>query len=361
MTRRRPLSVPAALLLLLAVSPAALAFYVPGVAPTDFDKGQAIEVRAIKMTSTHTQLPYDYYSLPFCEPKDGKMEYKSENLGEILRGDRIVNTAYQVNMAEEVECKLLCGDKSGSKNWDAKESAEVFYKIEQEYFLHLIIDNLPVATQFELPGETKEMQYEPGFRMGYLKDGKAAINNHLRLTLSYHKTEEYAEAKEYYRVVGFRVETASVDKASYEIADDGGCSIKEGYTAQVVAKDAPTSLYFTYSVHWEPSNIRWASRWDNYLNMADVQIHWFSIINSVVVVFFLSGIITMIIIRTLRRDIARYNTDEDLEESIEETGWKLVHGDVFRPPVHSRDGRTGCQGTAKWTSQYIYIRSVCVS
>ena len=28
--------------------------------------------------------------------------------------------------------------------------------------------------------------------------------------------------------------------------------------------------------------------------------------------------------------------DEDLEESIEETGWKLVHGDVFRPPFHNR-------------------------
>ncbi len=105
---------------------------------------------------------------------------------------------------------------------------------------------------------------------------------------------------------------------------------------QVVSKDGPTSLYFTYSVHWEQSPVRWASRWDIYLTMSDVQIHWFSIINSVVVVFFLSGIITMIIIRTLRRDIARYNTDEDLEESIEETGWKLVHGDVFRPPLNAR-------------------------
>ena len=55
--------------------------------------------------------------------------------------------------------------------------------------------------------------------------------------------------------------------------------------------------------------------------MQDTQIHWFSIVNSVVVVFFLSGIITMIIIRTLRRDIAKYNmADDDIEESIEETG-----------------------------------------
>lgn len=39
----------------------------------------------------------------------------------------------------------------------------------------------------------------------------------------------------------------------------------------------------------------------------------------------------MIIIRTLRRDIARYNNlDESAEEALEETGWKLVHGDVFR-------------------------------
>jgi len=71
------------------------AFYVPGVAPTDFRNKQEIEIRAIKMTSAHTQLPYEYYSLPFCQPRGGKIEYKSENLGEILRGDRIVNTAYR--------------------------------------------------------------------------------------------------------------------------------------------------------------------------------------------------------------------------------------------------------------------------
>ena len=63
-------------------------FYVPGVAPVEFKKGQKIEVKAVKMTSTHTQLPYEYYSLPFCLPKNGTFIYKSENLGEVLRGDR---------------------------------------------------------------------------------------------------------------------------------------------------------------------------------------------------------------------------------------------------------------------------------
>lgn len=100
--------------------------------------------------------------------------------------------------------------------------------------------------------------------------------------------------------------------------------------------DENNQLFFTYSVEWKESAVSWASRWDTYLGMSDVQIHWFSIINSLVVVFFLSGILTMIMIRTLRRDIARYNTDDNYEDTLEETGWKLVHGDVFRPPRNPR-------------------------
>lgn len=51
---------------------------------------------------------------------------------------------------------------------------------------------------------------------------------------------------------------------------------------------------------------------------------------------YFSGILTMIMVRTLRRDIARYNSDEGIEEALEESGWKLVHGDIFRPPRNSR-------------------------
>ena len=39
----------------------------------------------------------------------------------------------------------------------------------------------------------------------------------------------------------------------------------------------------------------------------------------------------MITIRSLHKDIARYN-QETADEAAEEFGWKLVHGDVFRPP-----------------------------
>ena len=42
----------------------------------------------------------------------------------------------------------------------------------------------------------------------------------------------------------------------------------------------------------------------------------------------------MIIIRTLRLDIAKYNQDDGDDEAIEESGWRLIHGDVFRPTFY---------------------------
>lgn len=94
------------------------------------------------------------------------------------------------------------------------------------------------------------------------------------------------------------------------------------------------TVYWTYDVAWEPSPIRWASRWDPYLSMPDEQVHWFSILNSVMIVLLLAGLVAMIMVRTLRNDLRRYEEMETGEEPQEETGWKLIHGDVFRPPAY---------------------------
>merc|ERR1719225_43907 len=303
-------------------------FYVPGVAPQDFSEGDKIEVRAIKMTSSHTQLPYEYYSMDLCKP-DTVLEYSSQNLGQILRGERIVNTPYSVLMSRNNKCQVLCRDKT----WDEKASKDAGYRIESEYFVHLIMDNLPCATMFTVP-ESGSHQYEPGYRLGYATNGKNYIYNHLKFNLQYHK-EDHGD-RNTFRVVGFLIEAKSVDKSGLTINEDGTCEINSN-GPQEVKQVGETNLHFTYEVEWHESNVKWASRWDVYLEMSDTQIHWFSIINSVVVVFFLSGIITMIIIRTLRKDIAKYNmADEESEDSIEETGWKLVHGDVFRPPFNNK-------------------------
>merc|ERR1719277_615301 len=99
--------------------------------------------------------------------------------------------------------------------------------------------------------------------------------------------------------------------------------------------DAHDEIVYTYDVRWTYSDVRWASRWDSYLKMTGGQIHWFAILNSLLILLFLSGMIAMILLRTLHRDITQYNEVVTAEEAKEETGWKLVHGDVFRRPYHS--------------------------
>lgn len=58
-------------------------------------QGDSLNVKVNKLTSIKTQLPYSYYSLPYCMPK--KIVDSAENLGEVLRGDRIENSPYEVS------------------------------------------------------------------------------------------------------------------------------------------------------------------------------------------------------------------------------------------------------------------------
>ena len=69
---------------------------------------------------------------------------------------------------------------------------------------------------------------------------------------------------------------------------------------------AGAKVVYTYDTFWELSEITWASRWDAYLRMPGGRVHWFSILNSLMVVLVMSSIVAMIMLRTIRRDLARY-------------------------------------------------------
>lgn len=113
------------------------------------------------------------------------------------------------------------------------------------------------------------------------------------------------------------------------------------------------NIPYTYSVYWKEDNgIDWASRWDLYFvnDEESASIHWLAIINSLVIAMLLTVFVAIIMLRTLSRDIQNYNVggaadpeakrkaaaaadDVDEDETLDDiTGWKLVHGDVFRPP-----------------------------
>jgi transmembrane 9 superfamily protein 2/4 len=70
-----------------------LVFYLNGFYDDGW-QGDPLRVKVNKLSSTKTQLPYSYYSLPYCRP-DHIID-SAENLGEVLRGDRIENSPYMV-------------------------------------------------------------------------------------------------------------------------------------------------------------------------------------------------------------------------------------------------------------------------
>ncbi|XP_073436824.1 transmembrane 9 superfamily member 4 isoform X1 [Dendrobates tinctorius] len=317
------------------------AFYVPGVAPMNFRQNDPVDIKAVKLTSSRTQLPYEYYSLPFCRPD--QVTYKAENLGEVLRGDRIVNTPFKVSMNNNKKCEILCNTPISPMVLKPDDTRLIAERIQEDYYVHLIADNLPVATRLDVhlghdddEKKDRDIQFEHGYRLGFTDNNKFYIHNHLSFYLYFHREEVEENQEPTFRVVRFEVIPQSIKIDDLKGTQDGSCTVPEGSNSapQEIEPSKENKLLFTYSVHWQESDIKWASRWDTYLTMSDVQIHWFSIINSVVVVFFLSGILSMIIIRTLRKDIANYNKEDDIEDTMEESGWKLVHGDVFRPPQY---------------------------
>jgi hypothetical protein len=86
-----------------------MAFYLPGVAPHNYKKGDLVPLYVNSLTpivSSNSQLKsvisYDYYYEPFhfCQPEGGPQK-QSESLGSILFGDRIFNSPFQVRLAKQ--------------------------------------------------------------------------------------------------------------------------------------------------------------------------------------------------------------------------------------------------------------------
>jgi len=300
----------------------ASALYLPGVAPIEYGEGDKVELKVNKLTSVKTQLPYRYYELPYCQPP--VIQESVENLGEILEGDLIENSPYEVKMMQNMSCKVLCKQELTKAHKDKFKSM-----IDDEYLVNWIVDNLPAATRYVRRGTSAGTTYVNGFPVGVVRDKRYYVHNHVKIDLKYH-----AAPSEYwgFRIVGFEIEPYSI--AQDESGDGVQCQDSVNYPAFEL--DQRNSITYTYDVAWAESGIRWASRWDNYLMMTGGQIHWFSILNSLMIMLFLSGMVAMILLRTLHRDITKYNELASAEEAAEETGWKLVHGDVFRKPRHSK-------------------------
>ena len=328
-------------LLVLAPCPAT-SFYIPGVAPTTYAPQDKVPLYVNNLTpglsnedsQLHSVVSFEYYhpAFQFCAPEGGPRS-ESESLGSILFGDRIKTSPFELHMKQNESCKLVC---NGAHNFDSRSAKFVNNRIRQNFNLNWLVDGLPAA-QLSTDDATGTEFYSPGFALGRMVDEQPRLHNHYDIIVEYHEVSSREM-----RVVGVLVRPSSRQASKDQGNGQADCGDP---TAPLILSEAiETSVTWTYGVTWIPSSTAFATRWDKYLHVFDPKIHWLSLINSAIVVVFLSGMVGSILLRALRKDIARYNrldqfnlddlsgtngADDGIQE---DSGWKLVHGDVFRTP-----------------------------
>ncbi|GMP32412.1 hypothetical protein CsSME_00006177 [Camellia sinensis var. sinensis] len=105
-----------------------------------------------------------------------------------------------------------------------------------------------------------------------------------------------------------------------------------------LTEDKEVDVEFMYTVKWKETQTPFEKRMEKYSQSSSLphhlEIHWFSIINSCVTVLLLTGFLATILMRVLKNDFVKYAHDEEAADDQEETGWKYIHGDVFRFPKY---------------------------
>ncbi|KAK0317692.1 Transmembrane 9 super member 2 [Friedmanniomyces endolithicus] len=340
-------SLPTPLTCLILSSHLAAAFYLPGITPTNYQTGDLVPLtvnhltpsQSARDTQVRSVFSFDYYhhAFHFCQPEGGA-QHVSESLGSIIFGDRIQTSPFQLQMGVNVTgCRAVCDEVE----FEPRDAKFVNRRIWQNYNLNWLIDGLPAAQKYLDPNTNTEF-YQPGFALGKVVEEQPWLHNHYNLFVDYHEVR-----KDQYRVVGILVEPESLGQSKRTgEGDDSTAECGNRDAPMVLEEKTSTLVTWTYSVFWRTSTTSFATRWDKYLHVYDPKIHWFSLINSAVIFMFLIGMVSTVLIRTLRKDIKRYNrldqlrlddfSGDNMEDGVvEDSGWKLVHGDVFRSPKHA--------------------------
>lgn len=313
------------------------AFYLPGVGPTNYAKGDPVELFVNSLTpsmhhmatfktagdSGNTIFSYDYYypKFKFCQPPNGPQK-QLESLGAIIFGDRIFNSPFKIEMLQSKECVQLC-----TSQYDRAETSFVNRNIRAGYTYNWIVDGLPAARHVRERSTSSDF-YSPGFPIGQVDLlNNPHLYNHFVIHIEYHKRSD-----DVYRVVGVVVEAHSLDRSGVDLKKDQELICNLDLPEVTLVKEKINDVLYTYSTKFQESTTVWATRWDKYLHVYDPKIQWVSLINFSIIVLVLGIVMSHILYSTLRNDITRYN-EVNLDDDVAfESGWKLVNGDVFRSP-----------------------------
>ncbi|XP_059627619.1 transmembrane 9 superfamily member 5 [Cornus florida] len=233
---------------------------------------------------------YQYYDLPFCRPD--QIVEKKESLGEVLNGDRLTVALYDLKFREDKTEEILC-----KKQLKGYEVAKFRDAVIDDFCFQMYYDDLPV---WGFIGKVEEESWT--------LDGKGSkfyLFNHVQFDALYNGNQV--------------IEIRAFSDPSHVVD---------------ITEDVETNVKFTYSVFWNATSTRLENRMDKYARAALLparrQIHWFSFINSIVIIMLLMGLLIMLFMRHLKNDLRKGSIGD--EEEDKEVGWKYIHSDVFRCP-----------------------------
>jgi len=265
-----------------------------------YNKGSEVVLYANKVGPfANPNEVYAFYSLPYCAPNE--LEMKREDLGPLLKGDRPTKTLYNIRFREDISWRQLC-----KLQLTPTQTSKFKQAIVDDYYFEMMLDELPI--------------------WGYVGELETKSINFAR---------EFDNTTRYFLFTHL----------DFSIAWNGNHIIEVNVSADPLQRvdlgSGQRKVDFSYSVRWIQTDVPVQERMNRYAQYSflpqSFEIHWLSIINSFVLVLLLTGFLAIILMRVLKNDFSRYTrTAEDIEDDEEETGWKLVHGDVFRlPPLFS--------------------------
>ncbi|KAI4365802.1 hypothetical protein MLD38_021759 [Melastoma candidum] len=282
----------------LVVAVVFLAAACPDLASADssdhrYKEGDPVPLYANKVGPFHNPSEtYRYFDLPYCSPDDVKD--KKEALGEVLNGDRLVSAPYKLEFMKDKDVQVVC-----SKDLSKEEVAQFRSAISKDYYFQMYYDDLPI---WGFIGKVDKENKDPNEHKYYLY-------KHIHFDILYNDD----------RVIEINART-------------------NPDTLVDLTEDREVNVAFVFSAKWKETDIPFEKRMDKYSKSSfrphHLEIHWFSIVNSCVTVLLLTGFLATILMRVLKNDFVKYAHDEESAEDQEETGWKYIHGDVFRFPAY---------------------------
>jgi len=285
------------------------------------------------------QEAYEYYTLPYCAPQTkhhpdstegGRFnEWKLQSIGEYLGGHALRHSGHDVTFDKSKKTE------SCTKSALTQAEAEKFaYAIQHRWFYQMYLDDLPVWGMVgELLPASSGKQVTLNVKAKDDRDRLEHVSD----------VDDLGDLKPYvYTTRNLLIKYNGDQIVQVDLTSD---------PHSLVRVEPGAVLTFTMHIGWEATEEEFHSRFDRYLDHEFFKhpIHWFSVFNSFMMVLFLMGLVALILLRTLKKDYARYGlvdvedgADDDVDDEgkplhpdkqSEDAGWKQVHGDVFRAPA----------------------------